>query len=215
VLAKLAPLATNELRVILTLEQAPTHITTLRLPVPMSDSKALLKILHLELSGNPPPAPIVKVLLHAEPVEPRRTQRGLFAASSPDAERLETTLARVRHIVGRENVGSPYLLNTHRPDRFVMHPFRPQVDQLAAKKMPAPETSSWPSIRRIDRESEGVRCETSREPILIPPFLAGHLRAGDQIWQSLAQARQCVRFSRAGALTAEDRDSSTFRGSAT
>ena len=56
VLAKLAPLATNELRVILTLEQAPAHITTLRLPVPMSDSKALLKILHLELSGNPPRA---------------------------------------------------------------------------------------------------------------------------------------------------------------
>ena len=127
VLAKLAPLATNELRVILMLEQAPAHVTTLRLPVPMSDSKALLKILHLELSGNPPPAPVVKVLLHAEPVEPRRTQRGLFAASAPDPERLETTLARVRHIVGRENVGSPYLLNTHRPDRFVMHPFRPQT----------------------------------------------------------------------------------------
>jgi len=127
VLAKLAPLATNELRVILTLEQAPAHVTTLRLPVPMSDSKALLKILHLELSGNPPPAPIVKVLLRAEPVEPRRTQRGLFAASAPDPERLETALARVRHIVGRENVGSPYLLNTHRPDRFVMHPFRPQT----------------------------------------------------------------------------------------
>jgi hypothetical protein len=47
--------------------------------------------------------------------------------------------------------------------------------------MPAPETSSWPSIRRMHRETGGVRCETSREPILIPPFLAGHLRAGDQI----------------------------------
>ena len=131
VLAKLAPLATNELRVILTLEHAPAHIATLRLPVPMSDSKTLLKLLHLELSGNPPGAPIVKVQLHAEPVEPRRTQRGLFAASSPEAERLETTLARVRHIVGRENVGSPYLLNTHRPDRFVMHPFRPHTAPVA------------------------------------------------------------------------------------
>src|SRR6516164_5492624 len=47
--------------------------------------------------------------------------------------------------------------------------------------MPPPETSSWPSIRRMHRETEGVRCETSREPILIPPFLARHLRAGDQI----------------------------------
>jgi hypothetical protein len=47
--------------------------------------------------------------------------------------------------------------------------------------MPAPETSSWPFIRRMRREAEGVRCETSREPILIPPFLAGHLRAGDEM----------------------------------
>ena len=43
------------------------------------------------------------------------------------------------------------------------------------------ETSSWSSIRRIRRETEGVRCETSREPILIPPFLVAHLRAGDEI----------------------------------
>ena len=47
--------------------------------------------------------------------------------------------------------------------------------------MPAPETSSWPFIRRMHRETEGVRCETSREPILIPACLAGHLRSGDEI----------------------------------
>src|SRR5215831_14735851 len=56
-----------------------------------------------------------------------------------------------------------------------------QVDQLAVRQeMPALETSSWPSIRRKRRETAGVLCETSREPILIPAFLAGHLRAGDQ-----------------------------------
>src|SRR6516164_5847137 len=48
--------------------------------------------------------------------------------------------------------------------------------------MPPPEISSWPSIRRMHRETAGVRCETSREPILIPAFLAGHLRAGDEIY---------------------------------
>src|SRR5215469_1050313 len=47
--------------------------------------------------------------------------------------------------------------------------------------MPALETSSWPPIRRMHWETAGVRCETSREPILIPAFLAGHLRAGDEI----------------------------------
>ena len=47
--------------------------------------------------------------------------------------------------------------------------------------MPAPETSSGPSIRRMHRETGGARCETSGEQILIPPFLATHLRAGDEI----------------------------------
>jgi len=63
-------------------------------------------------------------LAFAGQLSPLQAER---TASSPDAERLETTLARVRHIVGRENVGSPYLLNTHRPDRFVLHPFRPHT----------------------------------------------------------------------------------------
>lgn len=120
-----ASLSTNEVRVRLALERAPDHITTLRLPVPMTESKALMKMLYLELSENPPPKAILKVFIRAEPVEPRRTQHELFAPTSPEAEKLETTLARVRHLVGRENVGSPYLLNTHRADRFVMHAFLP------------------------------------------------------------------------------------------
>lgn len=60
--------------------------------------------------------------LHAVPVAPRRMQHGLFTASSPEAERLEITLARVRHLVGKDHVGSPRLLNTHRPDSFEMTP---------------------------------------------------------------------------------------------
>ena len=120
-----ASLSTNEVRVRLALEGAPDHITMLRLPVPMTGSKDLMKMLHLELSENPPPKAVLKVSIHVKPVEPRRTQHGLFVTASPEAEKLETTLARVRHFVGKENVGSPYLLNTHRADRFVMHAFLP------------------------------------------------------------------------------------------
>jgi hypothetical protein len=31
---------------------------------------------------------VLKVFIHAEPVEPRRTQHGLFAPASPEAENL-------------------------------------------------------------------------------------------------------------------------------
>jgi protein ImuB len=122
-----ASLSTNEVRVRLVLEGAPDHVTMLRLSVPMTESKDLMKMLHLELSQNPPSKSVLKVAIRAEPVEPRRTQHGLFVPTSPEPEKLETTLARVRHFVGKQNVGSPYLLNTYRPERFVMHAFLPPV----------------------------------------------------------------------------------------
>ncbi len=118
-------LATNEIRVRLALENAPEHSVTLRLPVPMLDAKAFLKMLQLELSGAPPVAPVLKVHLQAEPVKPRRTQQGLFVPSSPEPEKLELTVARLRHLVGDGQVGTPVLANTHRPDTFHMRAFAP------------------------------------------------------------------------------------------
>jgi len=80
-------------------------------------------------------------LAFAGQLSPLQAER---TASSPDAERLETTLARVRHIVGRENVGSPYLLNTHRPDRFVMHPFRPHMTTEPTSDNMGKAIPCWP-----------------------------------------------------------------------
>jgi len=118
-------LATNELRLSLLLENAPEHSATLRLPVPMLDARAFLKMLQLELSGRPPAAPVLKAHLAAEPVKPRRTQHGLFLPSSPEPEKLELTIARVKHLVGAGNVGTPELNDTHRPDSFAIHAFAP------------------------------------------------------------------------------------------
>ena len=119
-------LATNEIRLRLTLENAPEHAVLLRLPVPMLDAKAFLKMLQLDLSGRPPVAPVLKVHLQAEPVKPRRTQQGLFVPSSPEPEKLELTVARLRHLVGDGQVGTPELKDTHRPDSFFMRGFAPR-----------------------------------------------------------------------------------------
>jgi len=110
--------STNEIRLRLKLERASDHIARLSLPIPMLDSKVLLKLLQLELSGRSPQAPIEKIQLEMMPVEPRTTQHGLFLPSSPEPEKLEITLARIRGLVGAANVGAPELLNTHRPDTF-------------------------------------------------------------------------------------------------
>jgi len=120
-------LATNEIRLRLTLENAPEHFTVLRLPVPMLDPAAFLKMLQLDLSGRPPAAPVLKVHLAAEPVKPRRTQQGLFVSLAPEPEKLELTIARIRHLTGPDKVGAAERLNTHRPDSFVMRAFSPRT----------------------------------------------------------------------------------------
>jgi len=119
-------LSTNEIRLLLTLENAPEHTASIRLPVPMLDAKAFLKMLQLDLSGRPPVAAVLKVHLKAEPVKPRRTQHGLFVPSSPEPEKLELTVARLRHLVGDGQVGTPELIDTHRPDSFFMRGFAPR-----------------------------------------------------------------------------------------
>jgi protein ImuB len=113
-------LAANELRLRLKLENQAEHPVVIRLPVPMREAGVFRKLLQLELESEPPPAPVAAVTLRVEPVDPRVTQRGLFVPQAPEPEKLELTLARIGALVGKENVGAPELLDTHRPDAFRM-----------------------------------------------------------------------------------------------
>src|SRR5205814_7342929 len=102
-------------------QEPPKHERVLKLPVPMRNAKTFLKLLQLDLQQHPPGAPVKRVTLVAEPVRPKITQGGLFAAAAPEPERLELTLARLRSLVADATgtrVGSPQLLGTHRPDAF-------------------------------------------------------------------------------------------------
>ena len=80
----------------------------------------MLKLLQLHLERHPPQAPIVAFTLRVEPVEPRQVQGGMFLPPTPSADKLQVTLARIAGMVGKDNVGTPALLNTHRPDAFEM-----------------------------------------------------------------------------------------------
>ena len=102
---------------------------TLRLPLPMLDSRLFLKLLQLELRRHPPEAPVVRVTLAAEPVKPRPGQGGLFLPATPAPDRLELTLARLAGIVGEHKLGAAEILDTHRPDAFQMRRFAPVAPQ--------------------------------------------------------------------------------------
>ncbi|MEI9971429.1 MAG: hypothetical protein WDO73_04855 [Ignavibacteriota bacterium] len=82
-------LATNEIRLQLKLENRATHDRILRLPVPTLDTKAFLKLLQLDLSQNPPPAPVVAVRMAMNPVKPQSAQSGLFIPAMPEPVKLE------------------------------------------------------------------------------------------------------------------------------
>jgi protein ImuB len=116
-------LATDELRLFLRLENHALHERKLRLPVPALDSRAFLKLLQLDLAAHPPPAPVMHVALAVNPVKPRAAQTGLFVPQAPEPVKLELTLARIKTLLGEESVGSPELLDTHRPGAFRMMDF--------------------------------------------------------------------------------------------
>jgi protein ImuB len=111
-------LATNALQVELKLEPGTRHELKLNLPYPMRDHKVFLKLLLLDMEMHPPPAAVVSVSINCEPVKPRVLQTGLFIPLAPEPEKLELMLARLAKLVGAENMGSPELLDTHRPDAF-------------------------------------------------------------------------------------------------
>ena len=126
-------LAAGELRLRLKLETGATDERTLRLPVPSLDSKALLKLMQLDLEAHPPAAPVAGVSLETCPVKPRATQGGLYAPMAPEPVKLELTLARIRMVVGDGRVGAPELLDTHRPDAFRMAEFAAAAGQAKAR----------------------------------------------------------------------------------
>lgn len=118
-------MAANEVSIHLELENRTEHLRTLHLPVPMRDSKSLLKLLQMDLEAHPPQAPTVALSLTLKPVHPRTVQTGIFLPVTPAADKLELTLARIRGIVGEHNVGIPQLRDTHHPQPFELVPGTP------------------------------------------------------------------------------------------
>jgi protein ImuB len=177
-------MATNEIRLRLTLENAPEHTVSLRLPVPMLDPKAFLKMLQLDLSGRPPGAPVLKVHLKLEPMKPRRTQHGLFMPTSPEPEKLELTVARLRHLVGDGQVGTPELADTHRPDTFYMRAFAPRqasADGMTAVAADAPQLC----LRRFRPPRYAQVILVNRQPVrVISPSVNGRVVMAKGPWRT-------------------------------
>jgi protein ImuB len=211
-------LATQELRLTLELENySPFHQSlasgnsrstisycrTLRLPQPMLDARVFLKLLQLDLNANPPGAPIVKIHMAAEPARPRSAQGGLFLPPSPEAEKLELTLARIASMVGESNVGAVELLDTHHPEGFRMRRFISEPPpKKAREKAPdvSKEQSAVTALRRFrpplrvnvaleNCQPVRVACAKKKDVQGNVLWKAGPWRASGDWWEREAWAR--------------------------
>jgi protein ImuB len=126
---------------------AKQYVKVLTLPVPMRDSKMLLKLLRLQLQADSPAAPIQKIILAADAAPPRVAQSGLFVPSAPDPENLELTVARLAKLVGDSNVGAPELVDTHRPENF-------RVRKFSALKERMPRVGK--AVEKMNRQKSGA-----------------------------------------------------------
>ncbi len=159
--ARVLALASVSIR--LKLEGGATQCRTVRPALPTNDRQIWLKLLHLDLEAHPPQAAILAVDLEAEPGATGKVQLGLFSPQLPEAGRLDVTLARIRAIVGEENVGRAVLNDSHERDAFRMEPF--ELDSFAvpssAQSLVA-AAGARPAQRQI-RPAENVRVSLERE----------------------------------------------------
>jgi protein ImuB len=116
--------AAGSLALALQLDDHTVHKRTLRLAFPIRHPKLLLSLLRLDLQSHPPNSGIVGVSLQATPAQPRLIQHSLLDLSSSNPDKLSHTLARLTALLGEENVGTPALLDTHRPDAICMNPLQ-------------------------------------------------------------------------------------------
>jgi protein ImuB len=112
----------------------------LELPSPIKDARTFRTLALLDLESHPPPAAIDAVTLRVDPTPAPTLQHSLLERARPAPEKVSTLVARLSALMGERRVGSPVLLDSHRPDAFQMTGFAPASPDTAAAS-PAPAAS--------------------------------------------------------------------------
>jgi protein ImuB len=90
---------------------------------PLTDSAAAAALLRASLAARPPRAAVEAITLRVRPVRVRNVQPRFDEPPRPSPRLLTATLARLSALVGARDIGSPVILDTHRPDAHQMTPF--------------------------------------------------------------------------------------------
>ncbi len=160
-------LALSRLTVRMKLSDGTVHELQLRPAIPSADRKFLLKLLQLQVAAHPPQAAVLNFELTAEAAQSNVVQLGLFAPQTPEPSRLDVTIARLKAIVGEDRVGSPALVDGHRPGAFEMTGFSAdaKAGELPAQRATMGLRRLRPrlAVRMNCRESEFVDFQSREE----------------------------------------------------
>jgi protein ImuB len=99
------------------------HEGTCAPPAPLSDPDAAAALIRSSLEAHPPRAAVEEITLRARPVRVAVAQPRFDEPPRPSPRQLTATLARLGALVDTRGVGSPVILDTHRPDAHRMAPF--------------------------------------------------------------------------------------------
>jgi protein ImuB len=172
----------EKLSLTLLLEDESEHRREFRLPEPGADVEGWLRVLNGHLATVRTDARVAGVRLVAAPARPPEKQEGLFDTGLRDPSSFWENLARVAAIVGDDRVGTPALLDTHRPDAFVME--RPS--ESVSPPLEAPVHPPYgPTLRRF-RPPWPVRvtCEAGAPTRLEGGRLEGRVCAALGPWRA-------------------------------
>ena len=185
-----AALAADVLDIRLGLASGGHHARVVSLAYPMSEVKPMLALVGLDLEAHPPPAPVTRVAVSAHPIRAQMGQGGLWQPPVPAIRDLVSVLARLAALVGTDSLGSPTLVDSHRPDAFAMLAFSPPTEPDAPARGDAEPRLALRRMRparRVDVAVVGER--PARVDAQHVVACAGPWRASGEWWDTEAWAR--------------------------
>jgi len=122
---------------------------------------ALLRMLvRHDLAVHPPAAAVTGVAVSVRAVRAEAGQGGLWSPPAPPGRDLAALVARLTALVGGDNLGSPALGDSHRPDDVALVPFAPPGDDPPPATVPDDDPA--PALRRL-RPPCPVQVTTGRD----------------------------------------------------
>jgi hypothetical protein len=184
--------STEQLDIFFKLQNKTERTYEIKTSFPTLEKTFWLKLINLRISLDPPQSEIAAIQVTSHFTPPRPAQRGLYAVSRPDPERLLLTVNKLKNLVGEENVGVPVLLDQRVEKAFeldaeampkgkeVIHPIGDAKRNL---KRSVPKQSRRPR-RSAPKQSGKIRHAENTFPVVGPRdadqqnFPEGHSLSG-------------------------------------